>query len=290
MDVSTGVLCGVIALFGWGTADFLARKAIDREGYFRVLFFSQAAGAVLLMVYALLFVEFKALSLEVLFLCVFMGMLWTFSYLAFYKAIEVGKLAVVSPVGASWAMIAALIGFAFFGEEITFVRGVGVMLTLSGIALSSTSFSELKKARKGFYLLSGINYALFAMFGWGIMFPVVDVVLPALGPLLPILYLKLLAVAYLLIVTPFTKKKLSLPAKNVAGLVLLIGLLDVIAFLGFTHGLETEFVSIVSPTAAAFPAVTVVLARVFLKETLEPNQKIGVLSIVMGLVLMALMS
>lgn len=287
MDISTGVLYGLVALFGWGLSDFIARKAIDEEGHYRILFFSTLLGAAFLLVFTALFLKVPALSLEMLVVLVFLGTLWTFGCLAFYKAIEIGKLSIVSPVGASWAIIAVLIGFFFFSERVTPERGVGIMLAVLGIALASTSFSELRKARRA-VLMKGVNYALFAMLGWGLMFSYLGPVIDSLGPVLPILYLKVIAIAYLLLLSPIKKKSLALPTKKVALLVFFVAVLDVIAFLGFNYGLQIELISIVSPTSAAFPAVTVLLAYVFLKERVELNQKIGILAIIAGLVLMAL--
>jgi uncharacterized membrane protein len=65
-------------------------------------------------------------------------------------------------------------------------------------------------------------------------------------------------------------------------------LLDFSGFLTFNLSLTTEFVSIVGPIAATYPAVTVMLAYVFLKERVANNQKIGIAAILTGLALISL--
>ena len=66
-----------------------------------------------------------------------------------------------------------------------------------------------------------------------------------------------------------------------------IGVLEVIAFFAYGSGITSEFTAIVAPVSAAFPAVTILLARIFLKERLEINQKTGIFSILAGLVLIS---
>ncbi|MCD6414894.1 MAG: DMT family transporter [Candidatus Diapherotrites archaeon] len=286
MGFSIGVFYGVIALLGWGISDFIARKAIEKEKYYKVFFLSQIAGVSILLPYLALSSKTLMAPMGDLAAFAILGAVWAFGCLAFYKAIEVGKLSIVSPVGASWAMVSALIGLSIFSEEITAVRGVGILITLVGIALASTNIPELRKA-KATRLLKGVDYALLAMFSWGIMFPFMNTFIPSLGPFLPIIYLKGFSIIYLLAIGLVAKKSFSLPSRNVIPLILLVGLFDTAAFIGLNFGLQTEFVSIVSPTAAAFPMVTILLARTFLKEKLELNQKVGVFAIICGLVLMA---
>ncbi|MCD4740666.1 DMT family transporter [archaeon] len=287
MDFSLGFLYALIPLVGWGTADFVGKLAIQKESYYKVLFYSHLLGIPPLVLFIAFTSGFQIPSPDVSLMILVLGVLWSTGFVAFYKAIEVGKLSVISPVAASWGMIAALIGIAFLGEQLTFSREIGIVLTVVGVILASTSFVELRTSRK--FLMKGIPYAFYAMFAWGLMFAYLGKVVVVVGPYLPVLLIKSILVVGMLIFAPLTKKSINFPVKSVVPLILLNAFLEVIAFIGLNLGLATkEFVSIVSPTAAAFPAVTVILAFIFLKERVEINQVIGILSIIMGVVLMAL--
>ena len=41
MDLAAGVLFGLLGLLGWGFADFLAKKLVDKIGGFNALLFQQ---------------------------------------------------------------------------------------------------------------------------------------------------------------------------------------------------------------------------------------------------------
>ena len=66
------------------------------------------------------------------------------------------------------------------------------------------------------------------------------------------------------------------------------GILDFLAYTTFNLSLSTQLVSIVGPIAATAPAVTIVLAYFFLKERIVTNQKLGILAILAGLILISL--
>jgi len=91
------------------------------------------------------------------------------------------------------------------------------------------------------------------------------------------------ALFYLLTYSRVAKKNISLP-KNTTSLIILIGALEATGFLAYGMGVNSEHTSIVAPISATFPMVTIILARIFFKERLELNQKIGIISVLCDLV------
>ena len=75
---------------------------------------------------------------------------------------------------------------------------------------------------------------------------------------------------------------------NTLMFILLVGIIDILGAVFYAFSATKGMISIVGPIAALFPAVTIVLARIFLKEKLIFNQKIGVVSILVGLVLLSI--
>ena len=61
-----------------------------------------------------------------------------------------------------------------------------------------------------------------------------------------------------------------------------------VAFFAYAFGIRGEQVSIIVAIVAAFPLVTIVLARIFLKERLVLNQALGIASVITGLILISL--
>ncbi|MEM4366520.1 MAG: hypothetical protein QW035_00075 [Candidatus Anstonellales archaeon] len=62
MDIPAGVLFGAASMLSWGTADFIAARAICSIGPFPVLLWSQLLGAILFLLGFALFSSLPMLS------------------------------------------------------------------------------------------------------------------------------------------------------------------------------------------------------------------------------------
>jgi len=240
----------------------------------------------LLFLILLFFLEIPSLSFTLISTVLITAFLSVIGYLSFYKGLQVGKVSVISPVAACWAAITVVLSLVFLGESLTTSQVLGVGLAVGGAVLVSFRLKDLVglKIRN---ILTGVEYAVVAMLAWGISFTLIDVIVGGLGWFLTMFLLKLVLILYLLVYSFVTKKDIVFP-QNIVGFIVLIGIFEAIASLAYGLGITSEFTSIVAPISAAFPMVTVILAGIFLKERLEINQKIGIFSILSGLVLLSL--
>ena len=55
--------------------------------------------------------------------------------LCFYRALKMGEISKVVPIGASYPVLAFLLGILFFHESITWPKMVGIALVMSGVFL-----------------------------------------------------------------------------------------------------------------------------------------------------------
>jgi len=195
---------------------------------------------------------------------------------------------VVAPITASWSVITVLLAAFLFAERLAPIQIVGVVAVFIGVFFASTNFVELKKRIKMGRWSAGAADAVIAMIAWGISYALLKPITYAVGPVMALFLLKVLAVATLFTWTGMTKTKISLPAKIIFLLLAVAGLLDFSAFLAFNFSLNTQYVAVVSAIAATAPAVTIGLAYIFLKERIVVNQKLGIIAILAGLILIAL--
>ncbi len=286
MDISLGIIFGIIAAIGWGTADFFVARAVRKTTIFKTFFWSQMIGVAFFIIIFSLFFKFPILSFATIGVILIASFLSTISYLLFYKGLQVGKVSIISPLTACWAIVTVILSLIFLNERLTAIQGVGVTLAILGAILASFKLNDLLKLKLK-NAAKGVKYTVIAVFGWGISYVLIDILVAELKWFLPIFFIKIVGVLYLLLYTGTTKKKISFP-KNVVWLIVLIGVLEFIAFSSYGLGVNSEYTAIVAPISVAFPAVTVILARIFFKETLEINQKIGIIAIIAGLVLLAL--
>ncbi|MEA2558316.1 MAG: hypothetical protein QOG88_1854, partial [Actinomycetota bacterium] len=64
------------------------------------------------------------------------------------------------------------------------------------------------------------------------------------------------------------------------------GFSDILGVAVFSYGSERSSVSLVLAASAVFPLIAVALSYIYLKERLVPNQYLGILLVVAGLVLL----
>lgn len=281
-----GIVFGIIAMIGWGTADFFVAKAVRKTNVFKTFLWSQIIGMVLFLFMLPFFFKVPIFSFNTIIIILVTGFLGVVSYLAFYKGLQVGKVSIISPISACWVIVAVILSLIFLNEKLTTLQTIGVSSAILGTIFTSFKLRDLFKLRLK-NSLTGIKYAIITLLGWGIEFLFISILVSRLSWFLPILLIKAVGIFYLLTYSSVRKQNISFP-KNVALLLVLIGVLEVVAFLSYSIGVNSEYTAIVAPIVATFPMVTIILARIFFKESLEINQKIGIVFILIGLVILAL--
>ncbi len=298
-----GVLLGLLAALGWGSADFLARYATRLIGTYRTLFFMQFIGFTSLSVYLLATGElarlFASAGWQPWAWCVLVALLNVVSSLALYRAFEVGVLMIVSPIAASYAALTVALSL-LSGETVSRLRGVGIGVALIGVMLAATSFTRsqpdvvsgeaavVQEARGRRWLPHGVGLALLASVGYGIMFWLLGFqVTPALGGVAPIWLIRLVTPCTLALFAAPARQRLQLPSRRAWWLILGVGVLDTSAYIANTVGFATHQVAVVSVLASLFSTVTVILAWFFLRERLRWNQWVGIAGIFAGVALLS---
>lgn len=285
-----GILSGLLSMFGWGTSDFLAAKSSRKIGYLLTYFWTQLIAFSITLIYLLIkypTLNINSLSHFLIFLAP-AGFLFMIGTLAFYKGFIGGQVSLVSPIGASWAMITVILSVIFFKEILQTNQIIAISLIILGIILLSTNLKEFLKIKR-FTLLGGAKEGLIAMLAWGVSLFLIVPASKALGWFLPVFALKFFGLLLLFTYTLFGRKSLKINFQSsLLILLFFIGFFDVIAFFGYSFGVEGEYASIIAPIAAAFPLVTIILARVLLKERLVLNQIFGIVSVIAGLILISI--
>src|SRR5215831_14948377 len=109
----SGVALGVLTAVSWGSADFLARLATRTLGSLRSVFWMQAWGGVFISMLLLIARDwghlFDGSGWRPWAWGILAGAINTFAMLALYRAFEVGKLALVGPVSASYPALTVIL-------------------------------------------------------------------------------------------------------------------------------------------------------------------------------------
>lgn len=288
-EIIVAILGGVGAMLGWGIADFFAKKTVDKIGDVKTLFWAQTLGILPLLVYFLLNYSTPHITVSAISLLVLYGIIDAFGYTFFYKALEKGKVSVVSPILATFAAFAVLISAFLFGEQILPIKWLALGVVFAGILLTSI---DLRGLRDGSLdkedLVKGLPETFAGVALFAIWFPLWDNFVSKGDWAFLVLGLRAVISLTVLLFAKSTKIRLVVKEVDIWKLLILIGLFDGGAYLTLTWGFgATTLTSVVTMLSAAYSLPTLILARIFLKEKLAVNQWIGVVSIIGGLVLLA---
>jgi len=301
-----GILLGLTAAFAWAGADFLARHVSRRIGSYRTFVLAQCVGLAALSAYLAAtghapWGHLSALSAptsetrrSAWAWLVGAGVINIAASLSLYRAFAVGKLALVTPISASYPALTVILALAS-GERLKTTAGVGVIAVLAGVFLAvmpAESLNQLAEECIDGDLAAkterGVGWALGAALGFGILFWLLGFrVTRVLGGALPVWLMRLMGATLILSLALRRSPDPVIPRGGVWWPLAGSALLDTTAFVSNNAGLATGQVSVVTVLASLFGAVAVLLAWVFLGERLSRRQWFGISLILLGVALVS---
>jgi drug/metabolite transporter (DMT)-like permease len=283
--VSDGFVLGSLAALAWGLADVSVTYLSRRGGFFTTLLYTQTAGVALLVVVALALADLPGASGAELLALAALGPVAVAAYAGFYRALELGPIAIVSPIASSNGAIVVLLAVLVLGESLTAVQAVGCVLVLGFIGLAALEPGG-GRAEEG---ANGIRLALVTAVSFGIYLFGLATISEELGWLLPILVARTVAVAILAAVAAAwpPPRRGSLGRLGVLGC-MGAGALDAAGYLAFNRGGEIGEVAITSAAAAAYPVIPILVGLLALRERIAWRQLVGVAGVLCGMVVLSL--
>lgn len=284
MDIFSGIFFGIAAMICWGLSDFFVTKSARGCDPLKAFFWSQLVALGLMLIVFYEFFELPSFSIEVIILLLASGFFTVVANLSFYKSLRQGKVSIVMPIASCWAVVTVILSLIFLGESLTVFKTVGVIIAIVGVLLVSFKWKDIALDVKKH--TAGVKYAAIAALAYGADFTVIDLAAKKIGWFLLIFFVGLITACYLLAYAGIKKKDISFP-KNALKFIFSVGVLDTIAYLLYASSVTREYGAVVAPIAAASPAVSILLARIFFKEKLEINQEIGMILVLVSLILLA---
>ena len=279
LNLSLSLACGLLTATGFGTADFIAKLTTNKIGFIRTALFMQVIGSFFVLPFALESTALLVLHPWALLGGVLLGVINAFATLSLYKGFEVGRLSIVSPIASSCPVVSILLAVLFLGESVTDERLLGIGLVIVGVILVSLQTSQASVSEK---VNRGTMYAIIYMVLGGLLFFALKPVSNALGVFLPVLIMRWVSIPVLTVTFLAWKTNPKGPTASAFWLVLSVALFDTFANVMYVLGVSVGTVSIVSTVGGMFSAVTVLLARIVLKERLSRHQILGFAAIAAG--------
>jgi drug/metabolite transporter (DMT)-like permease len=288
-----GILLGLLTALTWGGADFIARFATRRIGALRAMFYMQFIGFVLLTIFLPWLGGWGHLvdgsGWQPWAWGLLAGGINAFSTLALYRAFEIGKMAVVAPLSASYPALTLLLSL-LSGERLTAARTAGIVCVLLGAIVvaggeKAPDAEDTEGVRRSG---AGIEWAILAGVGFGFLFWLLGThIVPRVGATQTVWMIRLTSSVLAAILILAGKKPIRLPRDDTKWLVSTMGFLDTGAFIASNRSMQMEHVAVVSVLGSLYGAVTVALAAIFLRERISRWQVAGIVTIFLGIVLIS---
>ena len=281
------MIFGLAAAVGWGLADFFGALSGRRIGAIGAVISGQLLSAVFMT--ALLIVTGESLEplRSNIWLLVLNGAVAAFAYTTHYKALELGPVAVVSPIGAAYAVVGVALAMLVLGERPSALALTGAGIAVVGVALVST---DLKKLRQGIQNhVPGLPWAVAAAIGFGVAGFLLGWISDRAGWIPGLWGSRVAQIAfYLPLVVVFRRELSRLRPGFGLWVALLAGVADLLGVVAFSAGSERGLNSIVLAASAVFPLIAVTLSVIVFHERIVANQVVGIVLTVGGLLLLGL--
>ena len=280
MRAMLAVGLALIACLSWGISGFLAGTKSRVMPVLTLLVFSSMAGL------GMFFISVGVRGVPLprdpnLLYAVLGGAGGVGGLYCLYRGLAEGAISIVVPVSALCVLIPVLTGLAL-GEVLHPHQVLGIMLAIGGgVTISLEKKANVNKKR----LAAGILPALGAALGFGAFYVVMDFA-GAVDPLWAAMVSRLSFFLFLLPAVLLKRPSLKVKAIHLP-VVFAIGILDSTAALAYTSATTKGMLSLVSVISSLYPAVSVILAALILKERLRGFQFFGVVIVIMGVTLIS---
>jgi uncharacterized membrane protein len=274
------VVLGLLAALSWGSGDFAGGLAARRSPETAVVFGTEVVGLVLVVGVAL-FTHGDPTGRDLGFGAV-AGLLGVAGLACLYRGLARGRASVVAPLSAVGAAVLQVTWGIAGGEQPGALAVIGIVLALLAIGVVAGAAGEGEEQ----HTLSGreeVALGLLAAVGFGAYLVLISETSDAAG-MWTVVAARVAPVIALALALPLLRRPL-VPARPALPAVTIAGLTDAGANALLLAAVREGMLSLVSPVANLYPAVTVLLARAFGHERIGRVRLAGLGLAVAALVL-----
>jgi uncharacterized membrane protein len=279
------VIYGLAAAVGWGLADFSGAVAGRRIGSVATVIVGQVLSALFMTALLLISGEPVAPIAAIIGWVALNGLFTAIAYMTHYRALELGPVAVVSPIGATYAVVGVALAMIVLGERPDPPELIGAAITVFGVMLVSTDLRKLRAGTHG--MPAGLPWAIVSAVGFGVAAFLLGYAAQQVGWISGLWASRMAQVTCYIPIAIIYRKQLSQLRPGVGlWVALAAGAADILGVVTYSAGAEQGYLTLVLAASAIFPMIAVVLSIVYLHERLVPNQYVGIGFVVGGLMLL----
>ena len=276
------VLFGLAFAIGIGIADVISAGLTRTLGVLRTVFTLQMLGVAGMSVFALVTGQLEGLEASDVISMAGLTVLVMFFYLGFYKALQLGPIALVGPIVAAHSAVVVVLAVVFLGEKISQWQLVAIGAIVAGVAMASIDVNAIRSGRNLIGL--GVALAIVVSIAAGFWQFAIAAFSREIGWFAPVFFTRLFMVGLLTPVVAIRRERLWRGLnRKLAIAVAAVAVLETLSLLAFTRGSEIGIVSIVAAASTAYPVIPIIGGIVLFKERLAAIQFAGLFVVTLGL-------
>lgn len=277
------IFYGILSAGTWGAADFIGGLATKRTSPYRVLFLAEIAGLIPFTALALLTREPIPSTLDLLWGAI-SSLVGLTGLTILYRALADGQMTIAAPVSALFAaLIPVIFGFFTLGApSLATMTGFGLAF-LAVWLISQTDRSSWRFPLRGLRRFTDLRLPLLSGLFFGLYFIVIHrATLNAFfWPLVMARFAGFAAFGLYALIT----RQPAMPPRDVWGFCLINGVIDIGGNAFYILSAHAGRIDVAAVLGALYPASTVLLAWIFLKEKISLVQTLGVFLAFIAIVL-----
>jgi drug/metabolite transporter (DMT)-like permease len=276
------VLLGLALAFCFGTSDYLSKGLTGMVGSYKTTVYTLGLSGLFVAVPSLL-LGTKTLTYSSIAVLAAIALVTYAAFLMMYRGYQKGNIAVVSPTVNSFPIFSVV--FAVFVLKVQISAEVLLALggVIAGILLVSTNLSALTASR-GRSLTPGVPEGLVAALLFAVGFTLLGYAVETIGFGLPVVAARLGAAAFGFAASVPLRQDVKPFGGKALRRVVAMGLLEAGGLMAFNLALISASsiggLPIVTTLAGTGVVFTVGFAVVFLREKIEPNYAIGIVTLI----------
>jgi drug/metabolite transporter (DMT)-like permease len=319
-----GIALGLGAALSWGLSDYFAALASRGIGALRVVLGFHLFALIPLTVLTLATGALDRATIGEVAVFVGIGAVGWVSYVAFYGALAIGPISVLSPIVSGYAAVTALLAVVVLGNRLSTAQAVAIVVTIAGAVLASADVRAIARAKLERRSALGFVLALCAMAFIGLFVFAVSYYRDRIGWLGPIFLARAFSAAFVLAhvlagggpsaapaapempetdvivagagplaagAVPIAPDAPRTPGpRGLLGLMALLALLDTAGYVCFNVGVGHAATAIVAAASAPYAIMPIVMGVSLFRERPTPGQWLGVGCVVAGVVVLGAVS
>lgn len=224
------------------------------------------------------------LSTKTIIFLILSGLATGFSWLCYFKALQIGNVNKVTPIDKSSTILTMILAMIFLGEQITVLKIISIILIGIGTYMMIEKKEDTKEVKDNKWLFFALGSAIFASLTSILGKIGIEGVESNLGT--AIRTIVVLIMAWIVVFVTKKQGEIKNIDKKSWKFLILSGLTTGLSWLCYYKALQTGPASIVVPIDKLSIVITIGFSYFILKEKLNKKSAIGLVGIVIGTLLL----